>query len=155
MKRLIIALAVSTVGWVQFASSAYAGPGVAPPPPPPPPNCKSCPGPPPPPTQVPTPVPTVVAPQPVVDVKLETPKVSRGHAAKVTVDASTDDRVTVVVHYHRRKAATYHAKIGSSGTLVKSWKIPKTAPVGKAAVVVTVSGGAAKVSRKFVLFVTK
>lgn len=147
---LLLAAVLSLVsGSVAFASS-----GAAPPPPPPPPDCKSCPGPPPPPTPVPTPAPTIVAPQPVVDVKLDTPKVPRGHAVKVGINASTDDAVTLIVHYRHAKPARYHATIGSSGRLTKSWKVPKSVAPGKVVIVVTVRGDGARVSKELSLLIT-
>lgn len=119
-----------------------------PPPPPPPPGCsKACSGPPPPPTPVPTPAPTVVAPQPVVTVHVAARKVARGHVARIAVRASTNDRVTLQVYYHHGKPTTWQATIGSSGSLMRTWRIPRKAPVGPALIKVTVDGAAGKVRR--------
>ncbi len=119
------------------ASAAQAGPS-EPPPPPPPPGCKSCGGPPPPPTPVPT-IPPTVSPAVVsVAVHLSPIRVRRGQQAKLTVTATSDDKVTVVVRYRHGKPVTFHGKVNSSGTYTKSWKIPKSAPLGKGTLHVTV-----------------
>jgi hypothetical protein len=111
-----------------------------PPPPPTPPGCKSCGGPPPPPTPVPT-IPPTVSPSVVsVAVRMSPSRVRRGQQARLTVTASVDNAVTVVVRYRRGKPVTYHGKISGTGTYVKSWKIPKAAPLGKATLQVTVKG---------------
>jgi hypothetical protein len=65
-------------------------------------------------------------------------RIRRGQQARLTVRAAVDNLVTVVVRYRHGKPVTYHGKIGGSGTYIKSWKIPKSAPLGKAAVQVTV-----------------
>ena len=109
-----------------------------PPPPPTPPGCNSCGGPPPPPTPVPT-IPATVSPSVVsVAVRLSPSRIRRGQQARLTVAAAVANPVTAVVRYRHGKPVTYHGKIGSSGTYVKSWKIPKSAPLGKATLQVTV-----------------
>ena len=109
-----------------------------PPPPPGTPVCTYCAGPPPPPTPVPTLAPTAV-PQPVVvAVKLSPVHVRRGHAVKLTVTASSGDQVTALVQYGHAKPVTFHGKVDSSGAYSKTWKVPKTAPLGKATLKVSV-----------------
>lgn len=112
--------------------------GAALPPPPPPPSCHVCSGPPPPPTLVPTVAPTLVPMQQSVVVRLSPTHVGRGHPTKVQVTASTNDDVTEVVHFREGKSATYRARVGASGTLTNSYKVPDTAPLGKAVLTVTV-----------------
>lgn len=126
-----------------------------PPPPPPPPGCNVCAGPPPPPTPVPTLAQTAVAPQPVVDIKLGADHVSRGHLVRLNVDASTDDEVTVVVHYRKGKPVTYRARVGSDGTATRSWKIPPTALIGKVVIDVTVQGPVDRYARTLSFTVTR
>lgn len=126
-----------------------------PPPPPPPPGCKACSGPPPPPTPVPTLAPTSVAPQAVVDIKLEVDKVARGHAVRLSIDASTDDAVTVIVRYHKGKSTTYRVKVGPDGTAAPTWKVPKSAPTGKGSIQVTVQGAIDRYAKSFVFTVTR
>jgi hypothetical protein len=111
--------------------------------PPPPPNCAWCGGPPGPPT--PTPVPTVppevVAPVAVVTVTMSPTHLQRGHTAKVQIMADTDDAVTSSVSYHSStKPAVYKGKVGDSGTLTQSFKIPDNAPLGKGELKVTIEG---------------
>jgi hypothetical protein len=65
-------------------------------------------------------------------------RIRRGQQARLTVTAAVDNLVTVVVRYRHGKPVTYHGKIGGSGTYIKSWKIPKSAPLGKATLQVTV-----------------
>jgi hypothetical protein len=155
MIRKILAVAAATLLFVQGATSVFAAVPTSPPPPPPPPGCHTCPGPPPPPTPVPTLAATVVAPVAVVDVHLSTSKVSRGHTARIDVNASTDDLVTVLVRYHKGKSYTYKSKVGSNGSTSKKWKVPKSAPVGKATVMVTVQGAVDRYSQTLVLVITK
>jgi hypothetical protein len=76
----------------------------------------------------------------VVSVELSPLHVKRGRTATASVTASADDKVTMVVHYNHGKTVTYRATVGASGKLVKQWKVPKNAPLGKAAVKVTVQG---------------
>lgn len=135
--RKLVAVVLATVIFLMSAAGALAS---TPPPPPAPPNCPTCGGPPPPPTPVPTVAPTAVAPQSVVDVHLTTTRIPRGHEIRLQVDASTDDVVTVSIRFKSGKPILYQGKIGSSGTLVKTWKVPKSAPLGKASVAITVAG---------------
>jgi hypothetical protein len=65
-------------------------------------------------------------------------RVRRGQQARLTVTAAVDSPVTAVVRYHHAKPVTYHGKIGASGAYIKSWKVPKSAPLGKATLQVTV-----------------
>jgi hypothetical protein len=125
-----------------------------PPPPPPPPGCQSCNPPPPPPTPVPTVAPTAVPPQPVVDVHVASVKISRGQTQEVSIDASTNDSVTVTIQFKTGKPITYRTKIGSSGMLVKKFTIPRSAPIGKAQIKVSVKG-AASFSKTIPFVVTK
>jgi hypothetical protein len=75
-----------------------------------------------------------------VSVELAPLHVRRGGKAKASVSAAPDAKVALVVHYHRGKPVTFRATVGDSGKLVKQWRVPKTAPLGKAAVKVTVDG---------------
>jgi hypothetical protein len=120
-----------------IAPNARAGP---PPPPPPSPGCRVCSGPPPPPTPVATLAPTVVPHQQVVSVTLSPTHVKRGHRAKLAIKAAHNDRVTMVLRYRVGKPATYRARIGGSGTLVRRWRVPQSAPTGKASVRIRVTG---------------
>jgi hypothetical protein len=130
----LLVLLAQTVG-ATVASAAL------PPPPPAPPDCKTCIGPPPPPTPLPTAAPALLPSQPSVDVHLAPTHVSRGHAAKVQVQAPQDATVSVGVRYKGTKAyKVFHTKVGSSGTAVQAWTIPKNAPLGTAQVKVAVSG---------------
>lgn len=112
--------------------------GAALPPPPPPPSCHVCSGPPPPPTLVPTVVLTLVPVQQSVAVRLSPTHVGRGHRTTVQVTASSDDAVTEVMRFREGKSITYRAKVGASGTLTNSRKIPEMAPLGKAVLTVSV-----------------
>jgi hypothetical protein len=76
----------------------------------------------------------------VVSVELSPLHVHRGGTTKATITASTDDKVTLVVRYHHARPVKYHGTVGSSGKLVKRWKVPRKAPIGKATVTVTVDG---------------
>ncbi len=130
----LLVLLAQTVG-ATVASAAL------PPPPPAPPDCKTCIGPPPPPTPLPTAAPTLLPSQPSIDVHLAPTHVSRGHTAKVQVQAPQDATVSVAIRYKGTKTyQVFHTKVGSSGTAVQSWKIPKNAPLGTAQVKVSVSG---------------
>ena len=148
-----LVLALTSLWLAAGNAQASALPG--PPGPPPPPPCAPCAGPPPPPTPVPTVAPTVVPVQPVVAVKLSDNKVSRGDTVKLAVDASTDDQVEIDVQYHKWKPKVYKSKVGSSGTIVQSWKIPKHAPIGKATVKVTVTGSTDTLTKTLDLEVTR
>lgn len=139
MKRIVPSVLVAACLLLP-ASSAYAATGTGVPPPPPPPGCKPCGVPPSPPTPVPTLAPTVVPTEAVVDVHLASTKVSRGHEEKVNVAASTDDQVAIEVRYRTGKPKLYRATVGSTGTAVTTWKIPRTAPVGKGSIKISVSG---------------
>lgn len=151
----VVGLAVALLA-LQSTTSTFAQSSAGlPPPPPPPPVCKICAGPPPPPTPVPTVAPTLVAAREVVDVRLVTPRVARGHPAKLHVAASTDDAVTVTVRYRNGATNVYHARIGDSGALVKSWKVPTSAAVGKGTVTVTVEGNAQTFAKKLTLVVIR
>jgi hypothetical protein len=117
-------------------SSAFADP----PSPPPPPPCKYCDGPPLPPTIVPTVAPTQIPQAATVDVHLAPTHVSRGKTAKIAVTAEQDAKVIITVQYHgQKKRSSVHTQIGDTGMLVKAWKVPKSAPLGKAKVTVAVS----------------
>lgn len=153
MNRLVPAVLVAGCLLLP-AISAYAATGTGIPPPPPPPGCKGCGAPPSPPTPVPTLAPTVVPTEAVVDVHLATAKVSRGHEEKVNVAASTDDQVAIEVRYRTGKPKLYRATVGSTGTAVTTWKIPKNAPVGKASIKISVSG-AEMYSKTLSFLVTK
>jgi hypothetical protein len=122
---------------VLVASTAHAS---ALPPPPPPPGCLTCNPPPPPPTPVPTVAPTAVPAQPAVDVHLAAQKVSRGQTDQVSVDASTNDTVILLIQFKTGKPITFRSRIGGSGTLVQKFRVPKGAPVGKAVVKISVKG---------------
>jgi hypothetical protein len=112
-----------------------------PPPPPAPPDCKICVAPPPPPTPLPTVAATLLPAKPSVDVQLAPTHVSRGHTAKVQVQAPQDATVSVGVRYKGMKSyRVFHSKVGSSGTATQTWKVPKNAPLGTAQVKVQVSG---------------
>jgi hypothetical protein len=80
--------------------------------------------------------------QPVVDVHVSDTKVSRGQTQEISVDASTNDNVTVLIQFKSGKPITYRSRIGSSGTLVKKFKIPRSAPLGKAEIRIYVKGSA-------------
>jgi hypothetical protein len=136
--RAVIAASAMLFACAQLigVSSALADP----PAPPPPPPCKYCDGPPPPPTIVPTVAPTQIAQGPIVDVRLAPTHVSRGKTAKVAVTAEQHAKVVISVRYHREKTPhILHTTVGTSGMLVRAWKVPKSAPLGKATVTVTVS----------------
>jgi hypothetical protein len=156
MKPAALATCLAAVCFGLGSTAAMAQtPRAIPPPPPTPPGCNSpCTGPPPPPTPVPTPQPTTVAPHPVVVVQLQSPRVSRGHTVRVSVAASTDDAVTLTVKYHRGKPKISHGKIGSTGTLVHRWKVPKRAPVGKGRVTIVVRGHEGTISKSLSFVVT-
>ncbi len=143
MKRaalIILPLALAVLPDVALASPP-------PPPPPPPPNCDVCSGPPPPPTPVATVAPTVVAVESMVDIKVFPSRVNRGRNIKLSVLASTDDTVSVAVKYHATKAKNLRYRVGSSGTLTRTWIVPRSIPVGQARVRVVVTGRHDKVSR--------
>jgi hypothetical protein len=150
VRRVVVVLLVIALGLALGTGVSLASP--LPPPPPPPPTLIP---PPAPPTPVPTVAPTVVAPQPVVDVHLEASKVTRGQTQKLDVAASTDDVVMVTIQYKSGKPLIYRAKVGSTGKLSKTWKVPKSAPVGKATVKVVVDSGGTTVSKNFSFQVTK
>jgi hypothetical protein len=65
-------------------------------------------------------------------------KVHRGGVTKAAITASPADKVTVVVHYKSGKPSTYKLTVGASGKVVKAWKIPRGAPVGKASIAITI-----------------
>ncbi len=136
MRRVLLAAALLTAASVIGVPAAHADP----PAPPTPPGCRSCGGPPVPPTPVPTLGQSAVPVEHVVSVELAPVHVKRGGTTRASITATSDDRVTLVVHYHRGKPVTYRATIGASGKLVKRWKVPRHAPLGKAAVKVTVDG---------------
>jgi len=129
--------------------------GAALPPPPPPPSCHVCSGPPPPPTLVPTVVLTLVPVQQSVAVRLSPTHVGRGHRTKVQVTASSDDAVTEVMRFREGKSITYRAKVGASGILMNSRKIPETAPLGKAVLTVSVRDAEKTVVESVSFLVTK
>ncbi|MGH2442339.1 MAG: hypothetical protein ACRDFX_04150 [Chloroflexota bacterium] len=151
MKRLLailVLLAALIPSTVVLADSPL-------PPPPPPPPCSSCVSPPLPPTPVASLQPKLVAPQPLVEVHLDTAKVARGHRAKMTIKASTGDTVALRVQYRKWKPHTSHSKVGKSGNDTQTWKIPKHAPLGKAEVTVTVVDGGDSLSKTLSIQVTK
>jgi hypothetical protein len=75
-----------------------------------------------------------------VSVELAPTHIKRGGTTKASVTAGADARVAFVVHYHSGKLTTYHAKVGESGKLTRHWRVPKTAPLGKGTVKITVQG---------------
>jgi hypothetical protein len=91
----------------------------------------------------------------VVSVELKPLHVKRGGTTRASVTADTDDKVTLVVHYHRGKQVTYRATIGPSGKLVKRWRVPRKAPLGKASVKVTVDGTGDPYKTTVTLLVTR
>ncbi|MDQ2742933.1 MAG: hypothetical protein M3Z66_11655 [Chloroflexota bacterium] len=129
--------------------------GAALPPPPPPPECHVCSGPPPPPTLIPTVAVTLVPVEQSVAVRLSPTHVRRGHHTKVQVIASSDDAVTEVMRFREGKSITYRAKVGASGTLLHSCKIPETAPLGKAVLTVSVRDADKTVVESVSFLVTK
>lgn len=138
MKRLSI-VAGTLLLLAQFGSPSRVL--ADPPGPPPPPTCKSCPGPPPPPTPLPTASPGDSTSQQVVNVNLAPTHISRGHVAKLKIMAQESAGVTIRIQYRgAKKASVSHSKVGSNGTLVKSWKIPKNAPLGTGQVKVDIEG---------------
>jgi len=155
MKRVIAAALLVMAMVLAWTSSAFASAADSVPPPPPPPGCNTCGGPPPPPTPVPTVAPTQVPAEPVVQVKVDVTKVSRGHAVKLDVTAATDDLVTVTFKYPKGRPILYHQKIGSSGELIQGFKVSKKAPLGKAVVTVTVAGSDGKYTKAFSLQITR
>jgi hypothetical protein len=90
-----------------------------------------------------------------VEVRLSPTRLRRGQTATLTVTAASDDQVTAVVRYHRGRPTTYQGKVSSSGTYVKSWKVPKTAPLGQASLGVTVKSDANPYSGTVTFEVTK
>jgi hypothetical protein len=156
MKRAAAAGLLAMAMIVAWGSSAFASAANTTPPPPPPPGGGTIGGgPPPPPTVVPTVAPTQVPAQPVVQVKVDITKVSRGHAVKLDVTAATDDLVTVMIRYPKGKPSIYHQKVGSSGELIKTLKVAKNAPLGRAVVTVTVTGDDGKYTKAFSVQITK
>lgn len=136
--RLVLSTALAAFLAVMSVGGTRAG---APPPPPPTPICTWCLGPPPAPTPVPTLAPTVVAPvMTAVSVEVSPVHVKRGQSAKVQVSASKAAKVTIMVRYHSGKPATYRATTDGAGKLVKTWRVPKSAPLGKARVQIDVAG---------------
>lgn len=152
MKLLVTGLVACAVGLTSVAPSVQASP----PPPPATPTCKWCGGPPPAPTPIPTLAPTVIAPDThAVAVEISPTKVHRGGQTQVSVTASTDDKVTMTLRYSHGKATVYRTSIGKSGKLSKRWKIPKSAPVGKAGIKVDVVGDGKPFSATVSFIVTK
>ncbi len=135
---MIRALSVGAVLVGALTLPVMSSVGAALPPPPPPPSCHVCSGPPPPPTLVPTVSLTLVPVEQSVVVRLSPTHVGRGHRTKVQVTASFNDDVTEVMRFREGKSITYRAKVGASGTLMNSRKIPATAPLGKAVLTVSV-----------------
>lgn len=136
MKRVVLVVVLLVFGTHFGAPSAHADP----PSPPTPPGCHSCGGPPVPPTPVATLAQGQVPVAHTVSVELAPTRIKRGAMAKASVSADADDKVVLVIHYHKGKPTTYRATVGTSGKLVKTWRVPKTAPLGKASVKVTVNG---------------
>jgi hypothetical protein len=136
--RLSFAALVLLIAQAMTVTAAKAA---LPPAPPAPPDCKICIGPPPPPTPLPTVAAALLPAQPSVDVQLAPTHVSRGHTARVQVQAPQYAAVSVAVRYKGLKSFhVFHTKVGSSGTAVQTWKVPKNAPLGTAQVKVQVSG---------------
>jgi hypothetical protein len=75
-----------------------------------------------------------------VAVQIAPTKVHRGGQTRVSITASPNDKVTMVVRYFHARPVTYHAGIGPSGRLIKQWKVARSAPVGKATVRIAISG---------------
>jgi hypothetical protein len=90
-----------------------------------------------------------------VSVELTPLHVKRGGTTRASITAGSNDKVTLVVQYHRSKPVTYRATIGSSGKLVKRWKVPRRAPLGKATVKVTVDGAGDPYNTTVTLLVTR
>jgi hypothetical protein len=147
-------VAVAVLALVTLLPSTTAQAAALPPPPPPPSGCESCNPPPPPPTPVPTVAPTAVPAQPVVDVHVASSKVPRGQTQEVSIDASTNDSVSVTIQFKSGKPISYRTKIGSSGMVVKKFTIPRSAPIGKAQIRISVKG-AASYSKTIDFLVTK
>jgi ribosomal protein L31 len=56
------------------------------------------------------------------------------------VTAQQAAKVTIAVRYKGTKTShTVHSTVGSSGMLVKLWRVPKTAPLGTAKITVSIS----------------
>lgn len=151
MRRVLLALGFLASACLAGTHTAHAGP----PGPPTPPGCHSCGGPPVPPTPVPTLGESTVPVEHVVSVELSPLHVKRGGTTKATVAASTSDKVTMVVHYHTGRPVTYRAIVGSSGKLVKQWKVPRNAPLGKASVKITVAGTGSPYKTTVTMVVTR
>lgn len=79
----------------------------------------------------------------------------RGKIAKISVEASTNDSVTLQIYYRHRKPVTWHGKIGGKGKLTRSWTVPKKAPVGVTVVKVTVDGPDGKVQKLVLLHIVR
>src|SRR5579884_4086648 len=116
-----LAVAISLLG----VGAAHADP----PSPPGTPGCKPCNGPPPPPTPVATLDTSTLPPGQVVEVQVTPTKVKRGGTTHASISAPANDKVTLAVRYPHGKSVTYSATIGSSGKLVKSWKVPRSTSV--------------------------
>lgn len=155
MKRLLAATLMGAfVVWLGSAPVSAAG--SSPPPPPATPGCKWCTGPPPAPTPVPTLAPTVLAPQTqTVAVEISPIRVRRGQTTTVAVSATEHAKVTMVLRYSHGKPASFHSTIGSSRKLVKRWKVPKSAPTGKATVKIQVAGDGKPYNTTVAFTVTK
>lgn len=106
--------------------------------PPQPPSCAWCDGPPPPPAPVPTIAPTEVATGSVISVKLSPTHLQRGQTATLRITAGAQDDVTTVLQYRDIKAKTSKTQIGDSKVLLKTWKVPTSAGIGKAQIKITV-----------------
>jgi hypothetical protein len=90
-----------------------------------------------------------------VRIKLSPTHVRRGHTARLEVAATESAAVTAVVHYRSGKPVTYRSKVPSSGKVVKSWKVPSTAPLGGAKLNVTVESPAQRYATTVQFVVTK
>lgn len=131
---------VAVVLLAATSGTALAQPAASVPTPPPPPGCGACNNPPFPPTPVPTVAPTQVVVQQVVSVRLATSRVRRGHTGRLSVDASTGDKVLVTIHYRRGKPQVIRGAVGDSGSFTARWTVPGRAPLGRASAAVTVTG---------------
>ena len=152
MRPLLLAAAI-VVGLTQLCSVSVHASTINPPPNLPP-WCDSVclAGPPPPPTPIPKAAPPTPAP-PVVSVRFSPLHVRRGQTAKLVVDAKDDPGASVValVRYARGKAVTYKGKVDGSGTYAKAWKVPSSAPLGKASIKIEVQGAGDPTTVEFVV----
>jgi hypothetical protein len=90
---------------------------------------------------------------PTVSIRFAPLHVHRGQAAKLVVSAKENSGsvVVAVVRYARGKPVTYKGKVDGSGTYAKTWKVPTSAPLGKATVRIEVQGAGAPATVEFVV----